>query len=768
LTFGKIKTFIILTLLALCLLIVSIAISACRTGSDPEPEDTSDVIVSTDSEISQNVTTTVTDITITDPVVSSSADDKTDPPPTPGTPISETSKPDTPPIAPVEDFKADIPTSLKAKMTTDKMLSSAYLLYDASNNELLYSSDLNGKIYPSGTTRMLTALVALSYLDENAKITVGDELSLLGYGADRVGLVRGDSMTLRRAIEAMLLSTGNDAAYAVSVTVGRKILGNSSASASSASSAFVKQMNSYAKSIGMKASNFVNPDGYPNSSQYTTVYDMLVLTAEALGNDVIRNISSERSVSAQLENGKTVRWTNRNLLLDPLSRFYRSEARGLSVGDSKASGYCLASAACKDGKWLIALIYGADSSDIRYSDASLLYDLGFDGVAPEGSDENVWIVRCNESISLRSDASFSASSVKSVKNGEKVILHGFKNRFAYVTYEFKDSSGKVTKSYRGYALSAYIVRPEEYSYLKDLDVVTPANPYSYEQMNSDLKKLSAKYPDMLELSSIGKSEQGRDLVLAVMGDKNAKYSVFVCASIHAREYMVTELVMAQIDYMLSHQKSEYANSGKTIGEILKETRFYIVPMANPDGVTICQTGVLPDQFKGKYSSFDIQNWKANANGIDLNANFDALWENYSDKYTEPGPIGYKGEYPECAAETRAIAEYLRSMDFDITLSYHSTGSVVFWEFGDNSELNALNRDYASRLCNFYGFTFYNQEDTSTAGLKDYAIHKLGIVSLTVEFGTYDNPLMLSEFHNIWERSRDLLLLSAVWLSEGDG
>ena len=382
------------------------------------------------------------------------------------------------------------------------------------------------------------------------------------------------------------------------------------------------------------------------------------------------------------------------------------------------------------------------------------------------TEYKTWVVDCNEYIGLRTAPDFSAKSILSIPKGERVTLLEFCERFAYVQYDKKNSKGEITRSYKGYVVAAYIVLPEESSYTLDLDTVKPVEKYTYDQMLTDLAVMSEKHPSRLTLSSIGKSEEGRDLVLAVMGNPSAENHIFVQASIHAREHMTTTLVMAQMDYMLTHEDHLYKDTGVTISEILDTTCFHIVPMANPDGVNIVQTGILPDEFKGKYSSYEISQWKANAKGVDLNANFDGDWENHGNgSVTAPGPYDYKGSAPECAAESKALADYIRANDFDITLSYHVTGSVIYYNYGDNDKINDLNLDLAQRIDAVAGYEPRFQSEASSAGLKDWAIEKLGIVSLTIEFGSFNPPLMEREFSNLWARGRDTLIISALWQTE---
>lgn len=343
--------------------------------------------------------------------------------------------------------------------------------------------------------------------------------------------------------------------------------------------------------------------------------------------------------------------------------------------------------------------------------------------------------------------------------GETVdVLQFLNGEFAKVRWNHKT----------GYVLSAYLTRSPEIGSSLELSVVKPVQDYSYDQMQHDLAILASRYPNLLTLSSIGTSEEGRDLTLCILGNPNADRKLFMQASIHGREHIVTLLALCEIDYILSHQDM-VLNNGLTVKDLLSQVAIHIVPMSNPDGVTISQTGILPEKFAELYegSSYIAEFWKANANGIDLNANFDANWEDYESIYesTSPAYAGYKGTAPECAAESIALAEYLRANQFDLILSYHTSGSLIYWsyDYENHPEVNEQCRDIATELSKTTGFILGEQESTSTAGLKDYAIQSLQTPSLTIEFAIADAPAPLSEFEQIYERGKLTLLTSAQWI-----
>ena len=370
-----------------------------------------------------------------------------------------------------------------------------------------------------------------------------------------------------------------------------------------------------------------------------------------------------------------------------------------------------------------------------------------------------WVVMDSvKYVNLRKKASTSSTSLTRIYAGESMELLCFSDEFAKVRY----------KQYTGYVHASYITRPNGQGSAQDLTVLKPVQNYSYEQMQADLQILAEKFPDQLTLSSIGKSEQGRDLTLCLLGNPNAEKNILLQAAIHGREHVVTQIAVGEIDYILHHQDMVLAN-GMTVAELLEVVCIHIIPMSNPDGVTISQTQTVPDLFADLYEgkSSIAKTWKANANGIDLNANFDADWDRYNSIYesTSPAYAGYKGTSPECAAESKALADYLRSTKFDLTLSYHTSGSVIYWSYDYNNHVgvNQKSKEIAELISAENGFSLGKQASSSTAGFKDYAMQAYDIPSLTIEFSQVDSPAPLSEFELTWARGKHTILISAQWV-----
>ena len=290
--------------------------------------------------------------------------------------------------------------------------------------------------------------------------------------------------------------------------------------------------------------------------------------------------------------------------------------------------------------------------------------------------------------------------------------------------------------------------------------------YTYENMQNDLGILARIFPEIIQIDSLGKTEDQRELYHFYIGSANAPKKILIFGGIHGREYMTSQLIMEQTTEFLMKlcrtQDKEYA-------KILEGKAIHVVPMVNPDGVTISQRGAMgiknPDlkilveeialreggrHPQGSY----FHRWKANAKGVDLNRNFDALWETCEDAVQEPSRQNYKGTKPESEIESRALAELTRREEFQRTISYHSSGAVIYWDFYQQGQLRVQTWEFAKRIGEITGYVPQeNTREQSSGGYKDWALLKMEIPSLTIEIGRQESPLPASCFEEIFIENR---------------
>lgn len=310
--------------------------------------------------------------------------------------------------------------------------------------------------------------------------------------------------------------------------------------------------------------------------------------------------------------------------------------------------------------------------------------------------------------------------------------------------------------------------------------------YTYEDMQSDIAALQKKYDPYFSVHSLGKTADGRELYDLVIGNEEAERKIFINAGIHAREYITCQLVMKQAASFLEHtaegdhyecrvgektnDQEKFSSETVSYREMWEKCQIHVMPMVNPDGTAISQNGldgIQTEEMRTKVigiASLDGQqaegkyliNWKSNGCGIDLNRNFDALWDSYEDPAGHPSSAYYKGPYPGSEKESAAMIALTEEQRFDRTISYHAQGGVIYWYFGQEGTLYEDTKKLGDRIAAITGYTLdADYQSLDPAGYKDWAISKEGIPSLTIEIGRDTVPVPEEQFDEIWEQNKNV-------------
>ncbi|WP_300857732.1 M14 family metallocarboxypeptidase [uncultured Clostridium sp.] len=309
--------------------------------------------------------------------------------------------------------------------------------------------------------------------------------------------------------------------------------------------------------------------------------------------------------------------------------------------------------------------------------------------------------------------------------------------------------------------------------------------YTYDKMTQDLQELKQIYKNDIIINSIGKSLDNRDIYEIILGKINNKNHVLVHAGIHGREYLTSLLIIKQIEYYLNNYESgEYCKVNYK--DLFDSVTFHLIPMANPDGITISQLGINTIQsenlrniiYECYYNDLNsrhtcdrfknyLKKWKANARGVDLNRNFDAGWDEINQR-KKPSFQNYKGVSCNSEPETKALVNLVNKYNFAYTISYHSSGDLIYWDYRDS-----LVKNESSKLADIISYvTGYEKEKSDSeyeevvpGGFKDWASSKSNnpIPSITIEVGIGNCPLKNSEFKSIWNANCNVLAAIAYML-----
>lgn len=244
---------------------------------------------------------------------------------------------------------------VNASAQVDVSAQSAVLMC-ANNGKVLFNKNATKQLSMASTTKIMTSLIALEAAMPETEITVTHEM--VAVEGTSMGLVEGDSVSLRELVYGMLLQSGNDAANTVAYVVG------------GSPENFAEMMNNRAAQIGMVNTNFVTASGLDHENHYSTAYDMALLACESIRNPEFAAICSMKSARLTYGNPPYARTlTNHNRLL-----WRYEDTVGIKTGFTKKSGRCLVSAAERDGILLVAVTLNAPND---WDDHVSMFEYGF-------------------------------------------------------------------------------------------------------------------------------------------------------------------------------------------------------------------------------------------------------------------------------------------------------------------------------------------------------------------------------------------------------
>ena len=251
--------------------------------------------------------------------------------------------------------------SVASSISLDIKAKSAILM-EAKTGKILYEQNANESLPPASITKIMTLLLVMEALEEG-KIKETDLVTISEYaasmGGSQVFLAAGEEFSVRELLKCTVIASANDAAVALAeYTYGSE-------------NAFVEAMNQRAKALGLAGSKFENVTGLDDATvnHLTSAKDIAIMSQLLIKYPLIREFSSTWMDSIR-EGEFTLTNTNR------LVRYYAGTI-GLKTGSTEKAKFCLSAVAEREGMQLIAVIMGADSRDIRNSEAMRLLDYGF-------------------------------------------------------------------------------------------------------------------------------------------------------------------------------------------------------------------------------------------------------------------------------------------------------------------------------------------------------------------------------------------------------
>lgn len=246
--------------------------------------------------------------------------------------------------------------------------STAAVVMEESTNTVVYAKNMDQPLFPGGTVKVMTTLLAL----ENSQLTDSVTMTSTGVsgvtdGGANISAQLDEVFTMEQCLYAIMMVSANDIALQVAERLGDSVEG------------FVQMMNARAAELGCTNTVFTNPTGLPDENQHTTAHDMALIMKAALENESFRTIAGAPSytISATNVSGGERVLTNNFSMMNAANAAYYQNCLGGREGFTEASGSTLVCGAEKNGVTLIAVVLQG-ASGTTGTEAGALLNYGFD------------------------------------------------------------------------------------------------------------------------------------------------------------------------------------------------------------------------------------------------------------------------------------------------------------------------------------------------------------------------------------------------------
>jgi serine-type D-Ala-D-Ala carboxypeptidase (penicillin-binding protein 5/6) len=229
----------------------------------------------------------------------------------------------------------------------------AWLVENGATGEVLAAHAAAARVPIASITKLMTVLVTLEHARLDDVVTVSRRTSQVGEST--IGLRPGERITVHDLIEAALIQSANDAAWALAEHVGRGSVPR-----------FVALMNAKARELGLRHTHFANPSGLDEQGHYSSARDVTRLALVAMRKPVVRKTVRLRSATAA---GRQLATWN-----DLLGRF--PGLIGVKTGHTSLAGWSEVAAARGRGVTIYATLLGSPARERRNSDLGALLAWG--------------------------------------------------------------------------------------------------------------------------------------------------------------------------------------------------------------------------------------------------------------------------------------------------------------------------------------------------------------------------------------------------------
>lgn len=249
---------------------------------------------------------------------------------------------------------------------TPDVAAEGMILIDAQTGTILAEKNPDKKLAPASTTKIMTALLTLENTKLTDVVTVGPNPPFAD--GSSIALKEGDKYTVEQLLHALLLESANDAALALAEHI------------SGSETKFTTLMNTRAKELGAKNTNFVTSNGLYNENHYSTAYDLSLIMREAIKYPDYLRISKVISyeLPASVVDNQTKWVNNTSNMINPNSQHYYKNLLASKTGYTELARSAFVASAQEDRQTLISVLLKCETKSDNLKDTRALFDYGFE------------------------------------------------------------------------------------------------------------------------------------------------------------------------------------------------------------------------------------------------------------------------------------------------------------------------------------------------------------------------------------------------------
>lgn len=286
------------------------------------------------------------------------------------------------------------------------------ILMDANTGVILYAKNIDEKLYPASTTKLMTCILAAENNTLNEMVTFShDAVFSIGQGGSNIGIDENQAMPMEECLYGILVASANEVANAVAEHVAGSM------------DAFADKMNEKATELGCKNTHFVNAHGLHDDNHYTSAFDLALIAKEFFQNELLSKIGNTSSHHFEATENQPDDFIERNKHRLITGEIPYDGIKGGKTGYTDEARQTLVTCAEQNGMKLICVVMKEESPE-QFYDTVKLFDYGFTNfsVVNVAENETNYSIRNSNFFNTSSDVFGNSNPILSLNQDSYLIM----------------------------------------------------------------------------------------------------------------------------------------------------------------------------------------------------------------------------------------------------------------------------------------------------------------------------------------------------------